>query len=144
MKINCAECGKEKQLPPSQVFRENFCNRSCMMTWRNKTKNPSWTRDLSGEKNPMWGKHLKAWNKGIKGEACHNWKGGLHTRKDGYVRINIGGTRKLYHRHLLETELKEKNIVHHKDHNPSNNHTSNLVVLESQSTHARLHNLKLI
>lgn len=112
------------------------------MTFRNKINNPSWTRDMSGNKNPMWGKpnpKLRAWNDTHKGENSPSWKGGVHKRKDGYFRINIKGKRELLHRHLLKDKLSESNVVHHKDGNPSNNDISNLEILESQSEHARLH-----
>ena len=87
----------------------------------------------------MYGKHPKAWNKGKKGELDSNWKGGLHPRKDGYFRINLHGERKLYHRYLLEKEgqdIKNK-IVHHIDHNPSNNNLDNLMVFNNQSEHVK-------
>jgi len=83
----------------------------------------------------MFGKHPIAWNKDMKGEECHNWKGGLHKRKDGYYRINIDGERKLYHRHILD--IKDKSVVHHKDHNPSNNSIDNLMVFNTQADHVK-------
>lgn len=87
----------------------------------------------------MWGKHPKAWNKGLIGEFSHNWKGGVHKRKDGYYRIRVNGKRYLLHRFLLKDRLKKSNVVHHKDGDPSNNNLTNLVVLKSQAEHARLH-----
>ena len=87
----------------------------------------------------MYGKNTTAWNKGIKGELCHNWKGGLSRRKDGYFRINIDGKRKLYHRYLLEKngeDLTEK-VVHHKNGNPSDNRLDNLMVFNNQSEHVK-------
>jgi hypothetical protein len=71
-----------------------------------------------------------------------NWKGGISKRKDGYVRINIDGNRQLYHRYILKDKLKNGQVVHHKDHDPSNNDISNLAILESQSEHAS-HHMKL-
>lgn len=85
----------------------------------------------------MYGKHPIAWNKGLIGQNCHNWKGGIHQREDGYVRINVKGTRKLLHRHILQDKLKANNVVHHIDHNPSNNEINNLMVFESQSEHVK-------
>lgn len=91
----------------------------------------------------MYGTHPTAWNKGKKGEESFNWRGGIHTRKDGYVRINILGERHLFHRYLLKDKLDDKKVVHHKDHNPSNNDIENLEVLGSQSEHAKLHARRL-
>lgn len=138
---NCDFCRKEVKRYPSQFHKNknHFCNKSCGIKYRNKHNNPSWTRDVSGEKNPMWGKHPLAWNKGQKGSLSPNWKGGLSRRKDGYYRVNVNGERILLHRYLMGDKLKKGQIVHHKDHNPSNNDLSNLEILESQSVHASLH-----
>jgi len=139
-KYNCKECNNELMRWKSQIRSEFvFCNKSCARTYKNKTANPSWTRDLSGENNPMWGSHPIAWNIDIKGEDCHNWKGGLHKRKDGYYRINLDGERKLYHRHLLEKsgiDIEGK-VVHHKNHNPSDNVVENLMVFNTQGDHVK-------
>lgn len=141
IKKQCDECKKEISLFPSRYNKSkiHFCSKSCHRIYKNKIDNPSKNRDLSGANNPMWGKHPVAWNKGVMGEKCHNWKGGLRKRKDGYYRINIDGKRYLYHRYLLKDQLKENNVVHHKDSNPSNNNLSNLEILENQSEHAKLH-----
>ena len=136
-KLNCIECGGETFKWPSQINDLVFCSKSCHRTYKNKKDNPSLHRDLSGKNNPMFGRHLTAWNRGIKGEDCHNWKGGIHIRKDGYVRINIEGKRKLLHRHLLKSKLKDGNVVHHLDHNPTNNNLNNLKIFPSQSEHVK-------
>jgi hypothetical protein len=90
---------------------------------------------MYGKPNPS----LKKWNDEHKGEKNPNWKGGLHTRADGYVRINIKGKRTLLHRHILANQLKDDNVIHHKDRNPSNNSIDNLEILKNQSEHAKLH-----
>lgn len=134
----CNYCKKEVSVYPSRAKKDVkfHCSKSCLRSYQNTVNNPSWSRDLSGENNPMYGKHIPAWNKGIMGDECHNWKGGVHKRKDGYVRININGERKLLHRHLLGVEDKKK-VVHHKDHNPSNNSIENLMIFDNQSEHVR-------
>jgi hypothetical protein len=135
----CDNCRDSISLFPSRFKKSSthFCNKSCHRSYKNFVNNPSESRDLSGANNPMFGKHPVAWNKDIKGEECHNWKGGVHVRKDGYVRINIDGKRVLYHRHILSDRLKGGNVVHHIDHNPSNNSPENLMVMENQSEHVR-------
>lgn len=139
VKLSCSYCNKDVFRYKSQIKDLIFCNKSCHRSFKNNQCNPSRHRDLSGINNPMYGKHPIAWNKGLKGELSHNWKGGIHTRSDGYVRIRIDGKRKLLHRHILEELLQEGNVVHHKDGNPSNNELSNLEILKDQSTHAKLH-----
>jgi|SRR3990167_1634496 len=140
----CKNCNKPLKVYPSRLKNsgEVFCNKSCYRSFRNRIDNPSLHRDLSGANNPMFGKHPVAWNKGLKGELSHNWKGGIHKRKDGYIRIRIDGKRYLQHRILMQKKLTDlKQIVHHLDKNPSNNNPDNLVVLENQAEHARLHAL---
>jgi len=143
MNTKCFQCKKDLLIFPSRFknARIHFCNKSCHRSYKNTVNNPSKERDLSGENNPMYGKHPVAWNKGLKGEESHNWRGGVSKRKDGYMRINIDGERHLLHRYLLKDKVKEGNVVHHKDNNPSNNKISNLEVLQNQSEHARKHSL---
>lgn len=147
IQVMCALCSKTKLVYPCQTKVRDlfFCNKSCHRTYKNNLANPSWTRDLSGVNNPMYGKEnhsLREWNSKHKGEDSPNWKGGVHTRSDGYVRISVNGKRELLHRHLLADILSEANVVHHKDGNPSNNKLNNLEILPSQSEHARLHLLE--
>jgi endogenous inhibitor of DNA gyrase (YacG/DUF329 family) len=140
--ITCEICGDKKEKWPSQIREGSagpFCGKSCARTYLNMVDNPSKHRDISGDKNPMYGRSQTAWNKGIRGEHAHNWRGGIHKRTDGYVRINVDGKRKLMHRHLLEESgvKLEGKVVHHKDHNPSNNELSNLMVFDNQSEHVK-------
>ena len=143
MKTNCDYCKSEIDMFPCRFNKSSthFCNKSCHRKYKNIVDNPSKYRDLSGENNPMWGSHPIAWNVGIRGEECHNWKGGIHSRKDGYIRINVGGERQLLHRYLLKDKLSEENVVHHIDGNPSNNLIENLEILDNQSNHARIHSI---
>jgi hypothetical protein len=133
----CSNCGKEIEMFPSRAKKAEifFCNKSCHRAYKNKDDNPSKHRDLSGKNNPMFGKHPVAWNKGMKGELCHNWKGGLHKRFDGYYRINVNGERFLLHRFI--TKADKGQVVHHIDGNPENNSVENLIVCESQSEHIK-------
>jgi len=142
VRTQCAWCEKELFYWPSVIKEKNYCNYSCQIKYRNKHDNPSWKRDLSGEKNPMYGKGYKIAGEknpmyGKKSELCPNWKGGRSVRKDGYVRVNVDGKRVLEHRHILEQEGVdlENKVVHHKDGNPNNNSLDNLQVFDSQSEH---------
>lgn len=135
----CKICKIEFSIPLCRDKTAFFCSKSCAITYRNKIDNPSWKRDLSGEHNPMFGKHPIAWNKGKIGIDCHNWTGGIHKRKDGYIRVNVRGKRYLQHRYLLKDLIDNKKVIHHKDKNPSNNSIGNLQILSGQSEHAKLH-----
>ena len=148
--IKCEQCGASKDKFPCQVRdTHNFCSLSCSVSYRNKNGfNPSHYRDLRGENNQMFGKgYLIAKDRngmfGKKGDKCPNWKGGRSTRKDGYVRVNINGSRILEHRFVLLNAGADPTgcVVHHVDGNPSNNDISNLKIM-TQSEHARLHHTK--
>lgn len=61
----------------------------------------------------------------------------------GYVKVKVDGVWVSEHRYVVEQHLgrklvKGKEVVHHKDHNPSNNAIKNLEVL-SPSQHSSLH-----
>lgn len=139
IKVHCTNCNKEMEVYPSRAKKSDklFCNKSCHRSYKNKVDNPSKHRDLSGKNNPMYGVSKPAWNKGLVGENSHNWRGGLHKRKDGYYRINIGGKRYLYHRYVLGIHNIDDYVVHHIDHNPSNNNKNNLMVFRTQEDHVR-------
>lgn len=79
-----------------------------------------------------------------------NWKGGVIKRKDGYILIRIasipqkatGARYKLQHRVVMERKLGRpllrSEVVHHINHNKSDNRIKNLKVI-SQSKHATEH-----
>ncbi len=152
--ITCAVCGKVKMLSPSQSDQK-YCSHSCAITARNLTDaNPSYSRDVSGEKNPMYGKGFKGADNpmyGKRGEECPNWKGGRKVRKDGYTLVRApddhphpsdahhGRKYILEHRLVMEQHigryLEPTEVVHHIDGNPRNNDISNLRLYASQSEH---------
>lgn len=87
----CEQCGTAFYRRPSEADRR-YCSKSCARTAANLTeRNPSFARDISGERNPMYGKE------GMRGEAnpmygrkkhaAPTWKGGRKQRADGYVLI---------------------------------------------------------
>jgi hypothetical protein len=79
-----------------------------------------------------------------------NWKGGKFTRKDGYVFIyspyhphrNIEGY-VMEHRLVIEQAinrfLKPTEIIHHINHNRSDNRLDNLEYFENHSSHMNQH-----
>ena len=157
--INCAQCGKEMVIYPSQQRKgTKYCSRSCAITARNLTDaNPSYHRDISGEKNPMYGKGMKGEANpmyGKRNELSPSWKGGRYVRPDGYVVVQApddhpfpctvkksGFKYILEHRHVMEQHLGRYlmpwEVVHHKDENKSNNAIENLELLTNQSEHVK-------
>lgn len=158
--VPCAQCGSPTKVRPSRPSR--FCSKSCARTFRNLTPdNPSFHRDISGAANPMFGRGRFGTDNpmfGKRGPLCRHWKGGRKTRPDGYVRViapeghprpcekKANGSYILEHRLVMERHigrhLLASEVVHHLDENPSNNAIDNLVLLGSQSEHARLHQEK--
>jgi hypothetical protein len=140
---------------------QKYCSISCGISARNKTThNPSYSRDITGEKNPMFGKGLIGKANGMygkRGKETPSWRGGRKIRKDGYVLVlapkehphTLSAGKKsstkyiLEHRLIMEQYLgrylETSEIVHHKDHNPSNNTIDNLELVLDQSEHIRKH-----
>lgn len=152
----CQQCGKSIYSTPggNSRPRKRFCSRSCATTARNlSSANPSYKRDITGDKNPMFGvKKTGEQNPmfGMTGEKCPRWKGGIKSRKDGYIMEyqkdhpsrNGRPGYVLQHRLVMERHLgrflSDDEVVHHVNENPSDNRIDNLQVM-TQSEHAALH-----
>lgn len=92
--------------------------------------------------------HKKDWK--VKAE---NLKPGMHVRavrmqpngKMGYIRVEWGGRKNYQFRHrmimewILGRSLEKKEVIHHKDHNPVNNHPDNLQLCASTKEHMQDH-----
>lgn len=79
----------------------------------------------------------------MSGPGNSRWKGGYIDKRTGYRYICVRGKQMLEHRYIMEChlgrKLKSKEIVHHKDHNTSNNDIDNLKLVDSQAVHATYH-----
>jgi hypothetical protein len=153
MTTQCLNCGKE-----INTYKKNpakYCSISCGLSARNRTEqNPSYHRDVSGDKNPMFGKGQSGAANGMFGktrEKSPAWRGGKKIRKDGYILVAapaghpcaIDGIYILEHRLVMEKiigrYLDPKEVVHHLDCNPSNNVAANLILLPTQTEHIHHH-----
>lgn len=99
----CSTCSKPLTRPPSQTFKNNFCNHGCYSKYKAKlftgSNNPRWTggnnvfackvcgkksaRRKTGEVKPKFCSlvcYHKDKSEQMAGEKHWNWKGGLDTR----------------------------------------------------------------
>lgn len=99
--------------------------------------------------------HYSVWNKGKKLPQCSGvnhpmWKGGIYTNNKGYVFIyspNHPNKNKdgyvLEHRLNMEKKigrlLTSKEVIHHKNENPSDNRIKNLKLCKDEIEHRRIH-----
>jgi hypothetical protein len=76
-------------------------------------------------------------------ERNPNWQGGRHIGPSGYVRVRIGGKQRNEHRVVMEQilgrPLQRTEVVHHINHDKSDNRPENLTLLSGQAEHMRHH-----
>lgn len=129
----CCICGNEFKTKPSHWERRKTCSKHCDNKRREQV--------YRGERNP---------NFGNRGEKSPLFKGGRKTNSRGYIMVYQPGHPNsekngyvLEHRYVMSEHLgrplEDWEIVHHKDHNKTNNHISNLEIM-SLSNHTKIHN----
>jgi hypothetical protein len=132
-----------------------FCSRACSNTalYKGSTKSETFKAKLRGKtpwnKGKPWDATTKdkirqrALNGNRAMEKNGHWHGGRSLNPDGYIVIRVNGKRKLEHRHVMEQRLgrslKRNELVHHHNHDKTDNHPDNLI-LTTASDHMRLHN----
>ena len=134
----CLTCGKEFKIPFWMVKHKQhtgkYCSRECNTAPHLRSMNT--TEHSLKASDYRWGAYRKLRH------------GTIIPRPDGYSEIvlEVNGRLEymLLHRyvaeiHILGRKLKPGEVVHHKDHDRTNNTPSNLQVLASQAEHARLH-----
>lgn len=140
----CSRCGK---LEPPFVVKTGLC-KSCYHVLR---RNPDASRHGSETHRQRLSEAQAAGPN--RREKSGKWNGGRFVDGGGYVRVlppddyqgpRIHGGRYVYeHRlvaeRLLGRLLKPGEVVHHKNHDRSDNREENLQVLASVSEHRRVH-----
>lgn len=124
IEIPCQQCKKPLFRFPSHIKGKKygpFCDRHCLGKYRTATLTGDFAANFKNgfRKDRSYFSVSASW---------HPNKG-----KHGYVYL---------HRLIAEARmgrfLTEKEVVHHKDHNPQNNHWDNLEVM-TQSEHSKKH-----
>ena len=139
----CDLCGKEIYKRPSEMKRNKmkFCSRSCRnKVYKEQCMGKNSKKATYGEKNPAWKggityKRPKGNYKGVKYVRCPKEYLSM-ARKDGYVMEH----RLVMAKHLGRC-LNKVEVVHHIDHNPSNNKIENLMLFKNNAEHKRAEKL---
>lgn len=154
----CQQCKKR--------CKNKFCNVLCKSTWhnRNRTLPPnvdykcevcerrvqkyvSPSRIASGYDTLQFCSR-KCAGIGRRGKRHHQWKGGTHIDKDGYIMVlrrdhphaNSKGCvrqHRLFMEEHLGRLLRPNEVVHHINDNPADNRIENLKLYESNKEHKR-------
>jgi hypothetical protein len=136
---NCDLCNKPIYRRPSTLLKNNgkFCSRSCRnKVYTEQCKGPNLKKGLKGDKNPAWKGGVTQFKKkgNYKGinyiKCCEETK--PMARKDGYIMEHRLVMYKMCGFLLTRTE-----VVHHRDHNPSNNNKENLELWPDNASHKR-------
>ncbi len=144
LEIKCDWCGKVVTRYPSRIKKHNFCSKSCLASFSSKEKNPD---GYLGLKNyTKMGMHFTELNRKLNPTRM-TYETRIKLRE---AKIGSGEGKtypKYYGRHehriiaekILGRKLLPGEVVHHVDGNKRNNTPENILVLESQSEHAKLH-----
>ena len=149
--VECAVCGKPFYRPPCRLrgIAVPTCSRRCNGKERAKTLvlhshkgRSGWTAEsLASYRLKMSGAHNPAWKGGVtyfrkhgnyavvKYVRCPTEYAGM-ARKDGYVMEH-----RLFVAQALGRLLPRSEIVHHADHDPTNNALHNLMLFASNRAH---------
>lgn len=152
VKVNCAACGKEMERLPSRLrrVRQPTCSCRCNGKLRGaewgkhgRKGRAGWTAEsrasykakMSGPNNPAWKggvtlKRPKGNYRGVRHVRAPQWALPM-ARQDGYIAEHrLVMAERMGRRMLARTE-----VVHHLDHDPSNNAPENLELWPTNRSH---------
>ena len=151
MQATCPVCGRTFHRPPSHLkrYKSPSCSRQCNGQRRGRewakhghkgragwtdASRASYREKMTGERNPAWKggvtyRRRKGSYANVKYVRAPEWALPM-ARKDGYV---------MEHRLIVATmagrPLTRTEVVHHLDHDPTNNAPSNLELWPSNGSH---------
>lgn len=146
LKIQCDFCGIEFERDVCQLRNKkfHFCSRKCLADFSSKTKNPDGYNQLTDY--TKMSEHLTELNQKLNPtRMTQEIKTKLRDFRFGkgqgktYSKYYGRHTHRVVAEQMLGRKLKPGEVVHHIDHNKRNNNPDNLLVLPSQSEHAKLH-----
>lgn len=147
----CKGCGKDFTVPPSTIRKGGgkYCSRDCTKKGENRECPVCSTSFYVTQSAIRKGEGTYCSRKcsnpfrGSKGEKNGNWKGGKHTRSDGYIMVRVGTDKyELEHRVVMANhigrDLLPNEQVHHINHQRNDNRIENLE-LTTISDHIKDH-----
>lgn len=151
--VTCATCGKKFYMPPAWIRRakRHYCSQSCngkaraVALVQHNREHPMQVSESERQRRreAMTGSNNPSWRGGISKENAKARKRQVvyvkcpeeylpMARKDGWI---------MEHRLVVAQQLKRllssTEVVHHVDHNPSNNDPSNLMLFACNTDHRR-------
>lgn len=144
--VKCDWCGTEFERYESKIKGKahHFCSKRCLADYSNKEKNPIAHANLKDYSNMSI--HLSALNRQlnssrmtyevrakIRNSSLNKGKGKSYSKYYGVHEHRIVAEK------MLGRPLSKEETIHHIDGNKRNNSPSNLLILASQSEHAKLH-----
>lgn len=129
VKAKCTLCGKIFLKKELEVHKHNFCNFNHFKIW-NSRRISEYNQKLNPMNKPggVLSARIKSGNK-------------QRGRGDGKTYIKFLGRHlhRVVAEKMIGRDLKPGEVVHHLDGNIRNNCPENLMVLKSQSEHAKIH-----
>jgi HNH endonuclease len=147
MQVNCTFCGATVKRDPNQVkrARNNFCSPACHNAYQRARSIECNCAFCGKPVNKSPSHFLRCKNVFCSSTCCINHRHAIATgtiSNQGYRNIFVDGRYVGEHRLIMERHLGRKllpgEVVHHINHDRSDNRIENLVVM-SQSEHMRNH-----
>lgn len=126
VKVRCENCGKEVFRYKCEILKHVFCSRACAKTYTSKRMS-----NMNKELNPT--RMTEKTKNKIRVARI------LSSNKKSYPKLNGKHIHRIIAEKKLGRKLKPEEVVHHIDGDKQNYDPKNLIVLASQSEHAKLH-----
>lgn len=151
--LHCKQCNKLFYVSFFRLKSAKFCGKKCFNIFKKENFVP-WNKGKKGVQifTEKTKKKLREKRKLRIGELSPNWKGGRIKTKPGYILIYspkhpranaMGYVRE--HRLVIEKKigryLTKEEKIHHINGIKDDNREENLILLENESEHRRIHNI---
>lgn len=127
-----------KEFPMANEIPDGYCKCGC----GERTNRYIQTRPKKGIVKGEFQKYIHGHNS--RGTTNPNWRGGKFKRKDGYINLSVGNSkRRLEHVVIYEknygSSLPKGSVIHHKNEDKSDNRLENLMLCKDIAHHREIH-----